>query len=44
VETGSPDELLEELLLLPPHALNPSANRPIGTAIPTNPTLIASPC
>src|SRR3954470_24392481 len=25
VETGSPDELLDELLLLPPHALNPNA-------------------
>jgi hypothetical protein len=25
VETGSPDELLEELLLLPPHAATPSA-------------------
>jgi hypothetical protein len=43
VETGSPDELLEELLLLPPQALNPSASTPIETATPARPDLIASP-
>jgi len=42
VETGSPDELLEELLLLPPHAVNPSASAPIDTT-PANATLIAPP-
>jgi hypothetical protein len=40
VETGSPEELLDELLLLPPHALNPSASAPAATATPESPTLI----
>jgi hypothetical protein len=39
VDTGSPDELLEELLLLPPHAVNPSASAPDATAT-ASPTLI----
>src|SRR3954451_22443253 len=47
VDTGSPDELLDELLLLPPHAPRPTASAhatPIDPAPRiTVPTLIAYP-
>jgi hypothetical protein len=36
VDTGSPDELLDELLLLPPHALNPTTSAHVT---PTEPAL-----
>jgi hypothetical protein len=39
-ETGSPEELLEELLLLPPHPANPSATAPATTATPDSRNLI----
>src|SRR4051812_49640054 len=47
VDTGSPDELLDELLLLPPHAASPTASAhaaPIEP-VPRNilPKVIASP-
>src|SRR3954452_6581818 len=40
VETGSPEELLEELLLLPPHAVSPRAAMPTATATPATRNLI----
>jgi hypothetical protein len=40
VDTGSPDELLEELLLLPPQAVRPSAATPTATATPDSRNLI----
>jgi hypothetical protein len=34
LDTGSPDELLDELLLLlPPHALNPTASAPTSVIV-----------
>src|SRR3954468_16239780 len=47
VDTGSPDELLDELLLLPPHALSPTASAHTAPIEPvprkTLPNVIASP-
>src|SRR3954453_1271550 len=47
VDTGSPDELLDELLLLPPHALTPTASAHATPIEPgprnTLPNVIASP-
>src|SRR3954471_13817755 len=47
VDTGSPDELLDELLLLPPHAGSPTASAHATPIDPvprkTLPNVIASP-
>jgi hypothetical protein len=40
IDTGSPEELLEELLLLPPQAVSPSASTPAATARPASRNLI----